>query len=767
MAEAENRLERIREELFGIILLFLAVFLFITLVSYRADDPSLFSRGGEGIHNYGGLIGSYLSAFLFQSLGLGSFAVFVLSFFAAGFKLFRKENLILGRSRVWLGLRALGMALLVICFSALVSLISSQINWAGESVKSGGWIGFLLAKALHDLLSTAPAFGFCLLGILAGMVLGFNISVLKVMSAIYEYGESGFYWMMDWSRQQIGRWRRQREVSEQRKLLPQHKDDKEPKIAEPPAGSDEAKTSVIPIQEAPKQERLSFMPGSYVLPSLKLLDGVPRSNNPVDRDSLLLRARLLEKKLLDFGVAGEVEEVLPGPVITMYEFKPASGIKINRVANLADDLACALSALSVRIIAPLPGKGVVGIEIPNQERETVHFKELIASSAYQNSKSLLTLTLGKNILGEPFVIDLRKAPHLLVAGATGSGKSVSLNVMIMSVLYRATPEQVKMLLIDPKRLELSMYEGIPHLLSNVISEPKEASVALKWAVMEMENRYATLAQYGARNIDSYNRLVEEGKKSRKRGKRRRRDDGSTLVLDKVPEKYPAEQMPLILLVIDELADLMMVASRDCEASITRLAQMARAAGIHLIVATQRPSVDVITGLIKANFSARISFQVASKIDSRTILDQQGSERLLGMGDMLFMAPGTSHLVRVHGAFVSEAEIKRVVGFWKKQGQPQYNDEILKAVPEDEAGIKIGEIDDFYEQAVELVVRTRQASVSMLQRKLRIGYNRSARMIEQMEQEGIVGAADGIKPREVLWDPIRLEQRLARRMKGVG
>ncbi len=767
MAEAENRLERIREELFGIIILFLSVFLFITLVSYRADDPSFFTSGGNGIHNYGGLLGSYLSALLFQSLGLGSFAIFVLCFFAAGFKLFRRENLIWGRSRLWLGLRALGLGLILVCFSALVSLISTELNWSGEAVKSGGWIGFLLGKALSNLVSTAPAFGFCGLGILAGVVLGFNISALKVMGALYEYGESGFYRMVDFSRQRISKWRRKQEVEEQRKLLPQRSGDQGLKITEPTPVPEEAKTNVLSMPESPKQERLSFMPGSYVVPSLKLLDGVPKSNHEVDRDSLLLRARLLEKKLLDFGVAGQVEEVQPGPVITMYEFKPAPGVKINRVANLADDLACALSAVSVRIIAPLPGKGVVGIEIPNQERETVYFKELIASSAYQNSKSLLTLTLGKNIFGEPFVIDLRKAPHLLVAGATGSGKSVSLNAMIMSVLFRSTPEQVRMLMIDPKRLEFSMYEGIPHLLSSVISEPKEASVALKWAVMEMETRYATLAQYGARNIDSYNRLVEEGKKTHKRGKRRRRQDGSTLVLDKIPEKYPSEQMPLILLVIDELADLMMVASRDCETSITRLAQMARAAGIHLIVATQRPSVDVITGLIKANFSARISFQVASKIDSRTILDQQGSERLLGMGDLLFMAPGTSHLVRVHGAYVSEAEIKRVVSFWKKQGQPQYNDEILKAVPEDEAGVNPSEMDDLYEQAVELVVRTRQASVSMLQRKLRIGYNRSARMIEQMEQEGIIGISDGVKPREVIWDQLRLETRLASRMKGAG
>ncbi len=771
MAEAENRFARIREELFGIIILFLSVFLFLTLVSYRADDPSFFARGGQGIKNYGGLVGSYLSAVLFQSIGLGAFLLFVLAFFAAGFKLFRREKLIVGRSRVWLALRVFGLGLLLVCCSGLVSLISPQMDWSGDLIKSGGWMGFLLAKALKNLLSAPGAYGFSLLGILVGMVLGFNISVVKAAGMAYKAGGNAWEFVADRVRQRWERrWERRKRLAgadEQKKLFESYQKS-EPKIKEVSVAELEASKTPMKVEpEAPRQEKLSFMPGSYVLPSLKLLDAVPKSTSSVDRDSLLLRARLLEKKLLDFGVAGEVEEVQPGPVITMYEYKPASGIKVNRVANLSDDLACALSALSVRIIAPIPGKGVVGIEIPNQERETVYFKELIASSAYQNQKSLLTLALGKGITGEPFVIDLRRAPHLLVAGATGSGKSVSLNAMIMSVLHRSTPEQVRMLMIDPKRLELTTYEGIPHLLTNVISEPKEAAVALKWAVAEMENRYRTLAHYGARNIDSFNRLVEEGKKGRK-GKRKRKDDGSTLVLDRVPEKYPAEQLPLILIIIDELADLMMVAQRDCEASITRLAQMARAAGIHLIVATQRPSVDVITGLIKANFSARISFQVASKVDSRTILDQMGAEKLLGMGDMLFLAPGTNNLIRVHGAYVSEPEIKRVVGFWKKQGRPEYNTEIVRAVPEDaEGGAAGGVVDDLYEQAVEVVVRTRQASVSMLQRKLRVGYNRSARMIEQMEIEGIIGPSDGVKAREVLWDVLRLEQRLSRRMKGVG
>lgn len=764
MAEAEKwRLERFKSELCGVGLVFLSAFLFISFWSYHVDDPSFFSRGVEKVQNYGGVVGAYLSAVFFQGFGLSSFLIFVLLFLAAGYKLFRKDNLVKGRSRGWLLVRSLGISALVILSSVFCSLVRTEMVWRGVRAKSGGWVGYLLAKFIVGLFSPAGAFGLVIFLLLMSLVLGFNLSLSQMAKALLD----SWYVVLDWLTEIFQRWRQKRrreeEVLEQKRRLESLKSREEPKIIEPSLSPEEQSQRETAATPAPQQGKLGFMPGNYSLPSLKLLDAIATNRKPVDKESILLRSRLLEKKLLDFGVAGEVVEVLPGPVITMYEYKPASGVKLKHIANLADDLACALSALSVRIIAPLPGKGVVGIEIPNQERETVSLKELFASSAYQNLKSMLPLALGKNIVGEPFVIDLRKAPHLLVAGATGSGKSVSLNAMIMSVLFRSTPDQVRMLHIDPKRLELSTYEGIPHLLHSVISEPKEAAAALKWAVAEMERRYGVLAQYGVRNIDAYNRLVAEARKGRKK-RMIRLEDGSTVPLDRTPGKYPTEPMPIILIAIDELADLMMVAARDCEASITRLAQMARASGIHLILATQRPSVDVITGLIKANFPARISFQVSSKIDSRTILDQNGAERLLGMGDMLYLAPGSSHLVRVHGAFVSETEIKRVVGFWKKQGQPVYNEAIVMQAVEMDGGAE-GDGDELYEQAVEIVVLNRQASISMLQRKLRVGYNRAARMIEQMEAEGIVGPSDGVKQREVLLDPIQFQARRQNRMKG--
>jgi len=763
MAEAESRLDRFKQELLGVGLVFFSAFLFISLVSYRVNDPSFFTKGAEKAHNYGGLVGSYLSALFYQGFGLVSFLIFVLLFFAAGFKLFRKQNLIMGRSRGWLILRGTGISMLILFSASLLSLLKPELVWRGIHIKSAGWIGYLISHAAVELFSPIGAFGVLLLMFLVSLVLGFNLSITQIAKNALDI----WYAAYDHLGELINRWREKRrreaEVDEQKKILSSYKTQQAPLIVERPNPEESQTKKEQTPTPAPRQEKLSFMPGSYSLPSLKLLDAIPASKKPVDKESILLRSRLLEKKLLDFGVAGEVVQVSPGPVITMYEFKPASGIKLNRIANLADDLACALSALSVRIVAPLPGKGVVGIEIPNQERETVYLKELIASPAHQNNKSMLTLALGKSTVGEPFVIDLRKAPHLLVAGATGSGKSVSLNGMIMSVLFRASPDQVRMLHIDPKRLELTMYEGIPHLLHSVISDPKEAAASLKWAVAEMERRYSVLSKYHVRDLDSYNRMVEEGKKGRKKRKLKR-SDGSTVVLDRTPNEYPEEHMPIILVIIDELADLMMVAQRDCEASLTRLAQMARASGIHLILATQRPSVDVITGLIKANFPARISFQVSSKIDSRTILDQNGAEKLLGMGDMLYMDPRNSHLVRVHGAYVSEAEIKRVVSFWKKQGHPDYNESIIRVPLEADAEIQ-GEVDDFYEQAIEIVVLSRQASISMLQRKLRVGYNRAARMIERMQEEGIVSAPDGARPREVLIDPLQYEARVQDRMKG--
>jgi S-DNA-T family DNA segregation ATPase FtsK/SpoIIIE len=459
-----------------------------------------------------------------------------------------------------------------------------------------------------------------------------------------------------------------------------------------------------------------------------------------DKDALKENSRVLENKLADFGVQGKVVDIHPGPVITRYEFEPASGVRISKILGLTDDLALALKALGVRILAPVPGKAVVGIEIPNAVRETVYFKEIVGGKEFLNSKSKLTLALGKNIAGKPIITDLAKMPHLLIAGSTGSGKSVLINALICSILYKAAPSEVKLLLIDPKRLELAFYEDIPHLLHPVVVDPKEASLALRWTVGEMERRYKKLAEKGARDIAGYNQKVDaELGKIKGQGKNRGEDEDSS---------SDDERLPYILVVIDELADLMMVSSREVEVSIARLAQMARAAGIHLLVATQRPSVDVLTGTIKVNFSARISFQVSSKIDSRTILDTIGAERLLGRGDMLFLPPESSKIVRVHGTYLSESEIRQVTDFLRRQGSPSYNQHILEAKEEDVVD-KDEEYDERYDEAVALITQTRMASISFIQRRLRIGYNRAARIIERMEIEGVVGPSDGVKAREVL------------------
>ena len=474
------------------------------------------------------------------------------------------------------------------------------------------------------------------------------------------------------------------------------------------------------------------------LPSLELLDTPIDTGEGQSDEELTEQARFLEQRLREFGVDGEVVQVSPGPVITMYEFAPAAGVKVNKIANLQDDLALVMRALSVRIVAPVPGKAVVGIEVPNVRRETVALRSLLDTEEFQGSSSKLSMVLGKDILGQPVVTDLALIPHLLVAGATGSGKSVGLNSVICSLLFRATPAEVKLIMIDPKMLEFSIYDGIPHLLVPVVTDAKKAAVALRRVVAEMERRYQLLAAKGVRSIAQYNQKVRD----------EQADGGGKNGADAGSQSALAEPLPYLVVVVDELSDLMMVSSREVEDSLMRIAQMARAAGIHLIVATQRPSVDVLTGVIKANFPARLSFQVTSKTDSRTILDANGAETLLGRGDMLFLAPGTSKPQRVHGAYVSEQEITRLVEAWKAIEQPSYNESFLEPI-NDRVDDEDSEYDEKYDEAVALVARTGQASISMLQRRLRVGYNRAARMIEVMEKEGVVGPADGVKPREVL------------------
>jgi len=448
---------------------------------------------------------------------------------------------------------------------------------------------------------------------------------------------------------------------------------------------------------------------------------VDAAGNEVALEHYYTVSKMLENKLRDFGISGKVEGISPGPVVTTYEFAPAPGIKITRIVSLADDLAMGLKAESVRIVGSIPGKAALGIEIPNPQREIVYIRDILSSETFKNSTSKLTLGLGKDVVGQPVVADLAKMPHLLIAGATGSGKSVGINSIICSILFKSTPDEVRFLLIDPKRIELSGYEDIPHLLHPVVVDPKMANRALQWAVREMERRYMLLDEMRVKSFASYNQVAEE-------------------------------KLPLIVIVVDELADLMMISSREVEESIARLAQMARAAGMHLILATQRPSVDVLTGLIKANFPTRISFKVFSKVDSRTILDMSGAEQLLGDGDSLFLPPGKARMQRIHGSYISEKETERVIEFLKEQGTARYDESVLVAVEEDSGdynGIGEDDYDEKYDEAVALVCETGQASISMVQRRLRVGYNRAARMIEIMEKEGIVGPGDGSKPREVL------------------
>jgi DNA segregation ATPase FtsK/SpoIIIE, S-DNA-T family len=499
-------------------------------------------------------------------------------------------------------------------------------------------------------------------------------------------------------------------------------------------------------------------PGHYELPPIHFLNFENSDEDTVDPDLLRSMAAQIEKTLSDFKVDGTIVEICPGPVITMFEFRPAPGVKLSRISGLTDDLAMALSAHSVRIVAPIPGKGVVGIEVPNPTREMVYLKEILADESFaQNKKMQLPLGLGVGTAGGAVVADLARMPHLLVAGATGAGKSVAVNTMICSLLYRHTPEEVRLIMVDPKMLEFSIYERIPHLLLPVVTDPKQATVALNWAVLEMERRYQKLADMGVRNVAGYNKKIEVMTKQAELDQARGLDESDALKALGVDYQGKPEhkKLPYIVVIIDEFADLMMTAPKDVETSVARLAQKARAAGIHLILATQRPSTDVITGLIKANFPTRIALRVTSKTDSRVILDSNGAENLLGNGDMLFVPPGTSALQRVHGAYVSETEIAQVVEFLRGQGNPKYDESILVEDEEegDSTAIDEADRDEHYSAAVQLVFETRQASISMIQRRLRVGYNRAARMVEMMEKEGLVSPAVGCKPREVLIDQV--------------
>jgi S-DNA-T family DNA segregation ATPase FtsK/SpoIIIE len=675
--------------------------------------------GDLPIKNWVGKIGSYLSTFLFEFLGLASFWLSFI-FFQLAFYSFRKEPL---SSPYW---HAIGYLLVIFSFAALLSSGDQNFQYFGWNFPWGGIVGYLIFHRISLLLNPPGTHIFLIVVFLTGFILITRVSLTRGAERVHA-----------WLLEQLSRWRdsyqKNRERKRKVKSLRGEKEIQKEKETHPPT----IVQSLVfkPFAPLPRpqsqQEQFVFMKekGDFELPPLTILDTYEKNDQEIQQQSLLMNSRLLEKKLKDFGVEGQVTEVSPGPVITMYEFEPAPGVKISRITGLADDLAMAMRAVSIRIVAPLPGKPVIGIEIPNSQRETVGLKDILSSQEFSGPKSKLTLALGKDILGFPVVTNLAKMPHLLIAGATGTGKSVCLNALISSILFKARPEEVRFFFIDPKRIELLPYEGIPHLLHEVVTDAKMATRVLRWAIREMEDRYKKMADKGARNIDTYNQRLLKEKKG-------------------ASEKYPEEWLPYVVIVIDELADLMLVSSRDVEESLTRLAQMARAAGIHLLIATQRPSVDILTGIIKANFPARISFQVSSKTDSRTILDANGAEALLGAGDMLFLPPGVSRLQRIHGAFVSEAEIKRLTEFLKKQKEAVY-DETLLTTEEPEPSETDDDIDEKYEAALQIVKDTRQVSISMIQRKLRIGYNRAARLVEIMEREGIVSSGEGGRPREVL------------------
>jgi DNA segregation ATPase FtsK/SpoIIIE, S-DNA-T family len=666
--------------------------------------------------------------------------------------------------RVWSGASArtlmresLGGAVLLVALSAGAGLFAGggAQSAAGEA---GGAIGGALAAALGSYLNVGGGYICVMLAVIAALVMMLRRSPTELMTGLASsvrvrrreprdraLDDDDDGWSAGDANVPAGSARGEAESARAGG-----------QSSEQPAGADVRPLKVRRLEtvELRAREAKPMRPGrkgGYELPALSLLDMPPAEHSQVDESALERSARVLEQKLADFGVEGRVVEVQPGPVVTMYKFEPGSGIKVSQIVNLADDLSMALRAATVRIQAPVPGEAVVGIEVPNRKREKVYLREIMEAEEFAAARSQLTIALGKDISGRPMAADLATMPHLLIAGATGTGKSVSIHTMIASILFNATADDVRFILIDPKMLELSVYENIPHLLVPVVVDPEKAAAALLWATQEMETRYRMMREMGVRNIDGYNRAlgaagkvvelkpvnqVEEGA-----GRARSGEDGE-------PIKH--RRLPKIVIIIDELADLLLSEGKTVERDITRLAQKARAAGIHLILATQRPSVDVLTGLIKANLPARISLQVTSRVDSRTILDSIGAERLLGAGDMLFMPPGSAKLRRLHGPFVSETEIRRVVDFLRAQGAPDYQMEILETKVPSEDGLDggDGEHDELYDDAVRIVLETNQASVSMIQRRLRIGYNRAARMVEQMEREGLVTPGDGMRPREV-------------------
>jgi DNA segregation ATPase FtsK/SpoIIIE, S-DNA-T family len=717
-----------RKEIIGILLFFLVIFSLISLLSYHDQDPSIDnSVAATTVQNLFGAVGAQTAGLLVGLFGLGAFWVPVLLLMAS-------VHFFSSQARMTILHICAGGFLLLLTTGCLLAFKQNHYELFGNKFSAGGYIGL----PLKDFLIRYTNFTGGLIIVGLTWLIGFILATGFSLVAFSQRCMTAFTLFFNRLKTGLIKYRERR--GKTKKRVRQIK-------ARAEAGVPEVEIMApvvareIKKPPPPKQKLFDFMrdESGFTLPSIDFLDDPEERPVSINEENLRMQSKLLEKKLEDFGVHGQVVAVTPGPVITTFEYAPAAGVKINKIVNLSDDLALALRAISIRIVAPIPGKAVIGIEVPNSDRETVRFKEIVASAAFEKSKSMLTLCLGKDIVGHPVVAAMDKMPHLLIAGATGAGKSVALNTMICSILYKASPHEVKMIMVDPKRIELSAYDGIPHLITPVVTDAKKATNALYWAVKEMERRYELLSEKKARNIAQYNQKLERDSEDAKAA-RAAQAEGA-------PE--PPRPLPYIVIIIDELADLMMVASRDVEVALTRLAQMARAAGIHLILATQRPSVDVLTGIIKANFPTRLTFQVSSKIDSRTIIDTNGAENLLGMGDMLFLPPGTGRLQRIHGAYISEAEFGRIIEFLKQQQTPDYDQNVVAAPSEEKGETEDKEYDERYDDAVALVARSGQASISMIQRHLRIGYNRAARIVEMMEQEGVVGPSDGVKPREVL------------------
>ena len=748
--EAHQQVIKLLRESAFLVLLAVSVFLLGSLISYNVEDPGWTHSGtGPVVSNITGVVGAWIADFMLSIIGLMAFA-FPFMLLSSAWKFLTEARTAQSDTAAHQIIRWTSFFVFLTAGSGLLDMHYYQ-TWLTIPGSPGGIVGLELSNFLRQLFAFQGTTLILLIAFLVGITLSTGLSWLGLMDKIGRYSMQAFIGLRNYIDDS-----RERKASDAAKKKRGDTFEKQSKkfLAKPKARIEPIIREIKTSERLDKERQVPLfddVDGS--LPMLSLLDEATEHVEGYSAAALEALSRLVELKLEDFGVEVDVVAVHPGPVITRFEIQPAPGIKASRISGLAQDLARSMSTNSVRVVEVIPGKSVIGLEIPNESREIVRLSEILSSQAYEKSHSPLTLVLGKDISGQPTVADLAKMPHLLVAGTTGSGKSVAINAMILSLLYKATPEQVRMIMIDPKMLELSVYEGIPHLLTPVVTDMKEAANALRWSVAEMERRYKLMSLLGVRNLTGYNKKVRDAIK-----------EGSPLAdplwepTAFIDEDEPGtlSELPQIVIIIDELADMMMVVGKKVEELIARLAQKARASGLHLILATQRPSVDVLTGLIKANIPSRIAFQVSSKIDSRTILDQSGAESLLGNGDMLYLPPGSGLPQRVHGAFVDDHEVHKVVKQLKKQGKPNYIEAILSASDPAEfdgsSGGSAEDSDELYDQALRIVTETRRASISGVQRQLRIGYNRAARMIEEMERCGVVGPLQSNGSREVLAPP---------------